>query len=837
MDKVEIFNIAAEMDDPAERLSYLDKACGSDQRLRADIESLLESDRDVGDYFKVPVIDTKITLGDPLLTESPGSIIGRYKLLEKIGEGGMAVVYMAEQQEPIRRKVALKIIKLGMDTKSIIARFEAERQALAMMDHPNIAKVLDAGATDTGRPYFVMELVKGASITDFCDANNLNTYERLKLFVQVCQAVQHAHQKGIIHRDIKPTNVMVTLHDGVPIPKVIDFGIAKAVNCQLTEKTLFTRYAQIIGTPAYMSPEQAELSGLDIDIRTDVFSLGTLLYELLTGSPPFESEYLLSKGYEEMQRIIRKEKPIRPSTKVSTMGEARIDVAKYRNTSPDALHKLIRDDVDWIVMKTLEKDRDRRYDSVGEFAVDIKRYLNNEPVMAGPPGVWYRTKKFFQRHGKLAAILVIGMVMIVTGSLVCLGMYFQAEQARKEADVSQAEAQSVADFLTDDLLASVYPEKAKGQEVTVRYLLESASEKLDERFANNPLAEATVRDAMALTYQKMSKYRQAEPHMKRVLEIRRAQLGEEDPATLAALDRLGQLYGYQGRFEEAEELLVDAFEARKRILGPECPDTLESMSHLAWFMHAKAQGSAFAKEAHEMTQRMLGKEHPITLEATAALALNSVLRFRLNEAETIIPEAYERSLRILGKEHQTTLLLMNTLVMLYERQKRFDTGVPLAEEVLEIANYTYGETHFLTVFGMTNLGSLYTIQGRYNEAESLLNKSIELGKRHLGEDHDTTLCGHLKLGILYRKQGRYEEYDKLLIDVFGRCRSKYGEDGILTGYAKYGLNMRIKQLSELIKEQNSSGDKEGAGASSIRLEQIRQALECDFEKPEDKEKQ
>jgi len=420
-----------------EREAYLDQVCGDDVEVRAELNSLLESCDQAGGFLEIPPMGQNVTLDESPFIEGPGTTIDRYKLLEKIGEGGMAVVYMAEQQEPIRRKVALKIIKLGMDTKSVIARFEAERQALAMMDHPNIAKVLDAGATEMGRPYFVMELVKGTSITDFCDANNLSTHERLKLFVQVCQAVQHAHQKRIIHRDIKPTNVMVTLHDGVPVPKVIDFGIAKAINRQLTEKTLFTRYAQMIGTPAYMSPEQAEMSGLDIDTRTDVYSLGTLLYELLTGSPPFTSEYLLRKSYEEMQRIIREEEPTRPSTMISTLGKARIDVAKRRATNPDVLQKLIRADLDWIVMKTLEKDRNRRYDSVSEFAADIKRYLNDEPVLAGPPSTTYRFKKFIRRHRTLVTASSAVALVIIVGLIISTSLYLRMNQALKT--VSQLE--------------------------------------------------------------------------------------------------------------------------------------------------------------------------------------------------------------------------------------------------------------------------------------------------------------------------------------------------------------------------------------------------------------
>jgi serine/threonine protein kinase len=404
-------------------------ACADDTDLRASVEGLLKAHDKAGDFLESPVFDPDVTLDESIVSEGSGVVIDRYKILEKIGEGGMAVVYMVEQTEPIRRKVALKIIKLGMDTKSVIARFEAERQALAMMDHPNIAKVLDAGATETGRPYFVMELVKGVSITDYCDANSLSTKERMELFIQVCNAVQHAHQKGIIHRDIKPTNVMVTLHDGKPVPKVIDFGIAKAINQKLTEKTLFTRYAHIIGTPAYMSPEQAEMSGLDIDIRTDVFSLGTLLYELLTGSPSFDSEHLLSKSYEEMQRIIREEEPTKPSTKISTMGAALIDIAKLRQTSPENLRKLIRADLDWIVMKTLEKDRNRRYDSVSEFAADIKRYLSNEPVLAGPPSTFYRLRKFIQRRRALVVSTTAVAVVLVIGFVISTSLYLSMRKA------------------------------------------------------------------------------------------------------------------------------------------------------------------------------------------------------------------------------------------------------------------------------------------------------------------------------------------------------------------------------------------------------------------------
>ncbi len=381
-----------------------------------------------------------VTLED--FTEiKPGACIGRYTLLETVGEGGMATVYMAEQKRPIRRRVAVKLIKLGMDTKQVIARFEAERQALALMDHPNIAKVLDAGATDSGRPYFVMELVKGLPITEFCDRNHLTTQERLDLFVSLCHAIQHAHQRGIIHRDIKPSNVLVTLHDGEPVVKVIDFGIAKALNQQLTEKTVFTRYSQMIGTPEYMSPEQAEMSGLDIDTRTDVFSLGVLLYELLTGTTPFDSEYLLSKGYDELQRIIREEEPLRPSTRLSTMGEAMTQVATDRRTSPKLLCQLIRTDLDWIAMKCLEKDRSRRYESVSEVAADVRRHQKNEPVLAGRPSTVYKILKFTKRNKTLCISSVAVVLILILAVIVSSHQAWIASNARIAESASRVTAE------------------------------------------------------------------------------------------------------------------------------------------------------------------------------------------------------------------------------------------------------------------------------------------------------------------------------------------------------------------------------------------------------------
>ncbi|MFC1572064.1 protein kinase [Candidatus Eisenbacteria bacterium] len=414
----QIFAEALKLGTAEERAAYLNRACGEDAALRAEVESLLDAHEGAGDFLDTAAIGLVGSQSGLPEIDGPGAVIGRYKLLQVIGEGGFGIVYMAEQQEPIHRRVALKIIKLGMDTKQVIARFEAERQALAMMDHPNIAKVFDAGATETGRPYFVMELVKGVPVTEYCDTNMLDTKQRLALFQDVCSAVQHAHHKGIIHRDIKPSNVMITLHDGTPVPKVIDFGIAKAIQQRLTEKTLFTEFHQFIGTPQYMSPEQAEMSGLDIDTRTDIYSLGVLLYELLTGTTPYEAKQLRGAAYDEIRRIIRETDPPKPSTRLSTLGDALTNVAKHRHIQPGRLRKMIAGDLDWIAMKSLEKDRTRRYATANELAQDVGRYLADEMVLAGPPSVVYRLQKWTRRH-KAASITTVAVVLlaVVAGSV------------------------------------------------------------------------------------------------------------------------------------------------------------------------------------------------------------------------------------------------------------------------------------------------------------------------------------------------------------------------------------------------------------------------------------
>jgi serine/threonine protein kinase/tetratricopeptide (TPR) repeat protein len=415
LDELAVFRIAFRIESDELREDYLRQACGEDEQLYSRVAAILKANADSQKFLESPINEVAATMDFVPIAVRPGTEIGAYKLLEGIGEGGMGVVYMAQQREPVRRKVALKIIKPGMDTREVIARFQAEEQALAMMDHPNIAKVHDAGTTESGRPYFAMELVNGVPITQYADDNNLTTDQRLELFISVCNAVQHAHQKGIIHRDIKPSNILITLQDGVPVPKIIDFGIAKAINQELATRTLATGLGQMVGTPLYMSPEQAERSGLDIDTRSDIYSLGVLLYELLTGSTPFDREQLQGAGLEEIRRLIREQEPRRPSTRISTLGKAATAVSQHRRTDPIELSRTLRYELDWIVMKALEKDRTRRYETASDFARDIERYLRDEPVEACPPSRRYRVGKFVRRN-KAALIVSSGLVM----GIVCL---------------------------------------------------------------------------------------------------------------------------------------------------------------------------------------------------------------------------------------------------------------------------------------------------------------------------------------------------------------------------------------------------------------------------------
>jgi serine/threonine protein kinase len=507
-----IFAQALEIRSAAERAAFLDRTCGANLALRAEVEALLRANERSGDLLDLPE-NLAVTL-DASAAEGPGTIIGPYKLLQQIGEGGMGTVFMAEQTHPVQRKVALKVIKAGMDSRQVIARFEAERQALALMEHINIARVLDAGATEAGRPYFVMELVHGVPITTYCDDNRLTPHERLELFVPVCQAIQHAHQKGIIHRDVKPSNVMVTLYDGRPVPKVIDFGVAKATEQRLTERTLFTHYGTLVGTLEYMSPEQAEMSALGVDTRSDIYSLGVLLYELLTGSTPLTHKRVREAAYGEILRVIREEEPPRPSTRLSDSGETLASISAQRKTEPAKLARLMRGELDWVVMKCLEKDRNRRYETAKDFAVDVQRYLNDEPVLACPPSAGYRLRKFARRNkGLLTATMLIAIALVV-GTVVSAWQARNANVRRVEAETARQEAivnLQQAREAVDQMLTRVSEEKlfnTPQTELLRKALLEDAL-KFYRRFLRQAGSDPAVRLGTGEAYRRTGQiYRQ-----------------------------------------------------------------------------------------------------------------------------------------------------------------------------------------------------------------------------------------------------------------------------------------------------------------------------------------
>ena len=601
---------------PEDRSHRLDEACGGDARLRAEVESLLEAHAQAGPFMAEPSVEPAESES---LGEGAGTTVGRYRLLQLIGEGGFGAVFMAEQREPVKRTVALKIIKLGMDTKQVIARFEAERQALAMMDHPSIAKVLDAGATEAGRPYFVMELVRGDPITQFCDRQNLSIPQRLELFAQVCQAVQHAHQKGIIHRDLKPSNILVGEIDGRPTPKIIDFGIAKATggHTELTDKTLFTDFRQFIGTPEYMSPEQAGMGAVDIDTQSDIYSLGVLLYELLTGGPPFDPKQLRSAAWDEMRRIIREDDPEHPSTRLSTRQDTP-EVAAHRSAEPARLIGQVRGDLDWIVMKCLEKDRARRYETANALAMDLGRHLVGEPVVAAPPSRIYRMRKFTSRNrGPVSAGLAIAIVLVLGTIGTSLGL-IRALSAETEAKQRADELAEVVAFLDSQLteLDTVLfaSHSIEGKQRSLTNLREVAQER--ERVLGPDSPHTLI--SMIMVGERLSKQGnllEAEQYLRRALDAARSVLTDDDPLMIRILATNGSILLKLGRLEEAEALGAEAVRsARIRYSDQGHPDKFGSWGVFMRYgrtltkMERFEQGETVLLEAHTIRTLVLGTD-------------------------------------------------------------------------------------------------------------------------------------------------------------------------------------------------------------------------------------
>ena len=751
--------------------------------------------------------------------EQPGDCIGRYKLLQQIGEGGCGVVYMAEQTEPVHRRVALKVIKLGMDTKQVIARFEAERQAVALMDHPNIAKVLDVGATDTGRPYFVMELVRGIKITDYCDQNNLSTRERLDLFMQVCQAIQHAHQKGIIHRDIKPSNILVTVNDGVTVPKVIDFGIAKATQGRLTDKTLFTAFEQFIGTPAYMSPEQAVMTSLDIDTRSDIYSLGVLLYELLTSKTPFDANELFQAGLDAMRRTILEVEPPRPSARLSTMLDAeRATTASQRQTEPPKLVHLVRGDLDWIVMKCLEKDRGRRYETANGLAADIKRHLNTEPVLACPPSKFYEFQKSVRRHKFGFATAAALFTMLAVGLLVSAREAARANREARRALQSEAvanerlaESQAVSKLMIG-VFRSPDP-KRDGRTITVAETLDRAVTNLDRDLAAQPALRAQLQATLGRTYNALGLWREAIPLEEKLYDYYLRNLGMENTNTLSAMSILALSYETTHRADEALKLREQVLALDRKVLGPEHPDTLMTMINLAEsYLGAGRRDEAIKlqEQALALDRKVLGPEHRYTLAAMGSLAGSYGTVGRNDEALKLREQVLALDRKVLGPEHPETLWAMHMLSNSYGIAGRNDEAIKLREQVLALRRKVLGPEHPDTLQAMGSLAFSYDDAGRKEEALKLREQVLALRRKVLGPEHPDTLQAMGSLAFSYDDAGRKEEALKLREQVLALDRKVLGPEDPYT----------LAAMNDLAKSYAAAGRQEEA----IKLREDRLTL-------------
>jgi len=762
----------------AERADYLRRVCGGDEALRARVEELLRAHEEAGDFLKQALADSPGRNEAPaVIGEKAGDRIGRYKLLQQIGEGGWGVVFMAEQEAPVRRLVALKVIKPGMDTKNVIARFEAERQALALMDHPNIAKVLDAGATDAGRPYFVMELVRGIKITEYCDQHSLPTVTRLELFVQVCHAVQHAHQKGIIHRDLKPSNILVTTGvDRDPLPKVIDFGIAKATTGQrLTDKTVFTAFEMLIGTPAYMSPEQAAMTSADVDTRTDIYSLGVLLYELLTSTTPFDARKLLKAGLDEVRRVILNQEPVRPSTRLGTMLDADLTtVAQRRQVDAPRLIRSVRGDLDWIVIKALEKDRTRRYETANGLALDVKRYLANETVSARPPSKVYKIQKlvlrnrlFFVGVGVIATLLIVSLV-IVSASLASERLSRreadvarrQAESDKIKAELAAAKSQQVTRFV-EDMLQGVGPSVALGRDATMlREILERTAGRVGNELTNQPAVEAELRSLIGRVYTELGIYDRAEGMHRAALKIYQATSGSESLDAAASLSCLGEVLWKQRKLEEAEQVHLVALDIRRRIYGNTNAGVATSLNSLAGVYRRQrrlAESEALTREALAIRQKLFGDESLEVADSLHNLCIVLGDQGRRAEAEAIAREMVVIRRKLLNNDHPLVAAALADLAWATAASGKPREAELVEKEALTMQRKLLGDEHPEVAKALSFLGQLMGQQGNKAEGRAVLKTALSIQQKNLGVDHADSLETLRVLGGLLESDGELAE--------------------------------------------------------------------------------
>jgi serine/threonine protein kinase/Tfp pilus assembly protein PilF len=719
--------------------------------------------------------------------------VGPYLIQGVIGEGGMGTVYKAEQRTPIRRTVALKLVKLGMDTRQVIHRFESERQALALMNHPNVAKVLDAGATEAGRPYFVMEYVGGEPITRFADRYKLRVRQRLELIVQACAGVQHAHQKAIIHRDLKPSNILVSMVDDKPVAKVIDFGMAKALSQRLTERTLFTETGQLVGTPEYMAPEQAESAVEDVDTRTDVYSLGVVLYELLTGALPFDPKSLRGAGYSEIQRIIRETDPPRPSTRLSRLGDGAREVARLRQTPLDELCRQLRGELEWIPLKAMHKERARRYASATELADDVQNYLAERPLRAGPESAAYRMRKFLRRH-RLVVMAVTGMLLLlVAGAATTTWQAVRATRAqratraaleelrlqKKEVDLANKSVSAVNEFLTQEILVSSTPDVTRGKPLTVLEALDNAARRIKGKFDESPAVEAAVRGTVSRAYHALGRAELALPQAREAVAICERALPPEHPITVAAMNQLAQVLEERGDYKAAESTYRDALARSRRASDPQLRDALSITGNLGRVVQRQGrldEAEPLCREAAEGLSRLLGNDDSYTLDALNSLGIVLDKRGKSAEAEALLRQVLEARLRTEGSDHPHTLTAGSNLANVLVRRGKLDEAEPLLREVVALTRRVFGEDHHVTITTINSYASLKQELGGFDESEALFREALEKSRRALDANNPVTLTVTNNLATVLKRRGKVDEAIELYRDGLNRHQRLFGAE-------------------------------------------------------------